>query len=278
MATSSGYIYDNSRYIDNHQTHRNVPVFFNHAQNDPSVNGTGCCLQDTTGCCCGIAERSNFCTSIHEEFEKWLRWNQCDDNIHFDDIAVHQLVDENKFSVSCAEATPTKHGCNEPTKLCLYQKGQHGDWMLIPSRRQLAMRFFVETLCTKQGGKMDENGNSLNCQCPVDSDFDGLFCISPKKALGMQSTTDIHKSKFETEDNSVEQLLTMLFVVIIVCGVWWQLFPKSFKWRKTTPRFPRRYSQFLGLQRGSNADTEPSRAPYNALMSTSTTRKRRVNV
>jgi len=220
MAASSGYIYDNSRYIDGHQIHRNVPVFFNHGLKDKLVNSTGCCHEQTTGCCCGIAQRSNFCSSIHQEFEQWLRWNQCDDGIHFDDIAVHQLTERNA-PVSCAEATPTKHGCAESTKLCLYGSGGHD---LL--RTRVAMRFLVESLCTKVGGEMEQNIDLLSCRCPNESSFGGLFCISPKKSLGMElvgTNEHDHSERHSFLRYAVhcgKRFLILVFVMTIGFGAW----------------------------------------------------------
>ena len=223
IAVTSGYIYDNSRYINSHEIHRNVPVFFNHGMKDNGVNPDGCCHNQTRGCCCGIAQRSNFCTSIHEEFEKWLRWNQCADDIHFDDIVVNQLT-ETKAAVSCAEAIPRKHGCETPTKLCLYKEAGH---QILG--REMSMRFLVEALCNKHGGEMVDD-DSMSCRCSTESGFGGLFCISSKEALGMELTRlddsqDTHAKVPKTTFwryfvNCGSKFLILVLFTTIGLGVW----------------------------------------------------------
>ena len=215
MAISSGYIYDNSRYIDGHQTHRNVPVFFNHGMKDWIVKPNGCCHESGKGCgihqAMAIAE-SKFCLSIHQEFEKWLRWNQCDDDIHFDDIAVNQLT-KNNASISCAEATRKKHGCAQPMKLCIYESGLHGR-----IGRETDIRFMVKALCAINGGEMKTGTDFMLCRCPEESEFGGLFCISPKKSLGRMSVVDIHNIRLEVDDNSEELVVMIPLVIVLLLG------------------------------------------------------------
>ena len=230
MAVSSGYIYDNSRYIDGRKTHRNVPVFFNHGTKDWIVKAGGCCHEPGKGCnihqVMAIAE-SKFCHSIHQEFEKWLRWNQCDDDIHFDDIAVNQLTTNNE-SISCAEATRKKHGCAEPTKLCIYESGGHGR-----IGRETDIRFMVEALCAINGGEMEDETGFMACRCPEESAFGGLFCISPKKSLGMMRSADIHKTRLEYDDNNEVLAIMIPLVIVFVFGTPWLFCSKRGIGRRT---------------------------------------------
>eukprot|EP01084_Bolivina_argentea_P115221 204934_1 len=169
-----GYIYDvndvqqqmsinSTVYI-----HKTVPIFFQHGDTDKAVNINGCCHTQT--CLVpGIDTFKENCTSLYDEYKKWLIWNHCNENITFDSIAqIFQRQYSPNQLLKCATATPQYDGCDEITKMCVFMdSGHHAQ--ISPNREDYQtnlLLFFYEIMCLKYNGTWEiETNYSAYCMC-----------------------------------------------------------------------------------------------------------------
>merc|ERR1712129_292969 len=121
------------------------------------------------------------------------------DALDFNLLATKTQIHDAKhksLTVNCAHATPEEHGCDAMTSLCLYEDVHHTEWAQSMPQLKEVMVFFIKSLCLQQGAMFNEV--MMNCECADDSLFDGLYCITPKKALGENASIRVKNSEKES--------------------------------------------------------------------------------
>ena len=178
----AGYIYDHSKYtknsIKNGDKTNSIAMYFHHSSTDNMVNPDGCCADHTSGCCCGIAQRSLECLSVIHEFENWMEWNHCQNGLQFEALKMQSIIhsdagSDRSVEVICGSATPQEHGCAVSTSLCLYGGNtRHGSWARKMPQSRNVMLFFLRALCHQQNGHFNEI--MVRCECGTNSEFVGM--------------------------------------------------------------------------------------------------------
>eukprot|EP01083_Nonionella_stella_P078805 215882_1 len=181
-APTAGYIYDHKRYIKDKQKQNNIAMYFHHSKTDFFVNPNGCCTDHTEGCCCGIAQHSDTCLSLRDEFKHWLTWNNCNQ------IDIDTLSSTTNKHMDCFHATPAQHGCDVLMSLCMHNDVIHTQWAQSFPLTTDVVQFFVKSLCLHQNGQW--NGNTNECQCDVSSKYQGVYCITKDHPQSMVNSAD----------------------------------------------------------------------------------------
>eukprot|EP01084_Bolivina_argentea_P115222 204936_1 len=180
-----GYMYDVNDVklhmsITDNYIHKSMPIFFQLGDKDPYVRVTGCCHKQK---CAGKLRIDTFkenCTSLYDEYKKWLNWNHCHENVTFESIAqISQRQFDTQRQVKCATATVDEHGCDEITKMCIFLGNKHDAHIgkNVDDFHTNLLLFFYEIMCLKYGGIWDNNANNTAyCLC-YNGLQESLFCM-----------------------------------------------------------------------------------------------------
>ena len=189
VAPISGHQYESSDFPN-----KPTSLFMHHGSDDVFVRPTGCCTDPTMpGCCCGISNQIDHCSSVSSVFERWAKEvNGCksDDNGELDYISEN----DEDGKITCHTATGD---CLAETKYCIHEKKGHFN---NPSHEQSFTMvndiadFFARDACSLNGGNWFSSSKS--CICKNSSQSGGVYCMTPLASQSLQFS-------YSTETGSV---------------------------------------------------------------------------
>ena len=228
----AGYVYDNSPFIDlQYYGHKKqyIPIMQYHGLRDIVVNPFGCGCNDgwtnntyfgfKHDCCCGIDEHNHdMCVSLDNEFERRIKWNDC--NIpNITDFYENEYINHDNGKKCYYLDKNGKYNCKTNIVFCYLADNGHPmpgfeHHIDVTQFRNDIELFWRQSLCNEQNGKWNTINNT--CQCnDLDFDWDNIYyCF------------DINSANAGSPDVSVDVLfwvclpISIVMCLLLACGIY----------------------------------------------------------